>query len=151
MNKLKLTAFVFFTAFILSSCAKDRDTTIQNNNVVMNSAQVVPPATSAGVGRTEMTYNYKTNILSYKITWNGLGSAVTAIHIHGIADIGQPAPIIQNLTGFSTATSGSISNTLLVDEVIVKQDVLLAGKYYVDVHTANNPQGEIRGQLIWGN
>ena len=151
MNKLKLTAFILLAAVMVSSCRKSRDTTISNNNVVLNSAQVVPAATSTGVGRMEMTLDFKTNTLSYKINWNGLGSAVTAIHIHGIADVGQPAPIIQTMSGFPTATSGTYSNSLPVDNVVVNEDILISGRYYVDIHTANNPQGEIRGQMIWGN
>jgi hypothetical protein len=151
MNKLKLTAFVFFTAVILSSCAKDRDTTISNNNINLTSSQVVPAATSSATGRAEISLNFKTNLFNYKITWNGLSSAVTSIHIHGIADVGQPAAIVQNITGFSTATSGSYSGSLPVDNVVVKEDVLISGRYYVDIHTVNNPQGEIRGQLTFGN
>jgi hypothetical protein len=55
---------------------------------------------------------------------------------------------IQVITsGFAAATQGSYSNTLLVDNVTVKESDLLKGEFYVMVHTAANATGEIRGQI----
>lgn len=155
MRKLKLIVFASAClAFIFSSCGKDRDTTNSNFNIVMTGGQVIPPppAASAAVGRVEASYNYETKMLNLKIYWFNLGSAVTAIHIHGFADPGAPAAVVQNIAGFSTATSSTFSGSVLVDEVHIKQAALIAGKYYIDIHTTTPPfdaLGEIRGQLTF--
>jgi len=37
---------------------------------------------------------------------------------------------------------------MFVDGVKIKEEHILAGEYYINLHTAANPGGEIRGQLI---
>lgn len=162
MNQLKRTAFALLLgAFFLSSCERDNagnelTTTVSNNNITMTGAQVVPPNASAATGTIKATYDRKSKVLSYTITWSNLTAAITAIHVHGLADAGYlalTAPV-QVLSGYSTATSGSYSGTLFIDGNVIKQDDLLAGQYYIDIHT-NNPvfsvTGEIRGQLTFPN
>jgi hypothetical protein len=162
MNQLKRTAFALLLgAFFLSSCEQDHEgneltTTVSNNNITMTGAQVVPPNSSTATGQISATYDRKSKILSYKITWSGLTAAVTAIHVHGLADAGYLALVapIQVISGNSTAVSGSYSGTLFVDGIAVKENDVLAGQYYIDIHTNNpvfNVTGEIRGQITFPN
>src|SRR5215207_8653881 len=174
MNKLKLTAFVSLLSLVLlNSCEDDSDVLspdysryIPHVNA-LTGAQQVPANSTPGFGRIEGTYDRKTKTYTYKITWQGLTSALlpasstnpaaNAIHIHGPADAGivaLPAPLgtfpngmVQIAFGYPITISGSYSGTLYVDGTVVKESELLSGKYYVDIHTLNNPNGEIRGQL----
>jgi hypothetical protein len=151
--KLKLIALALVCCvFIFSSCNKDGGEKVRSNyNIAMTPAQVVPaPPTSAASGRVEASYEFKTRLLTYKIYWYSLSSAVTSIHVHGIADPGLPAAAVQTITGFSTATTGTYTGTLFVDGSAIRESDLLAGVYYMDIHTTNNPQGELRGQIVFG-
>ena len=162
MNSVKRIALALLLgAFFLSSCEKDNrgnelSSIITNNGISMTGAQVVPANASAATGSIDASYDRKSRILSYKITWTGLTAAITAIHVHGGAGMGYMAlvPPVQVLSGYPTTASGSYSGTLFVDNSVVKQDDLLAGQYYIDIHTNTpvyNVTGEIRGQLSFPN
>src|ERR1043165_1509531 len=75
----------------------------------------------------------------------------TAMHIHGPAAPGQNAAPLLDLMPFNfqaanPALGGVIVGTVLFPTNSVSN--LLAGLTYVNIHTALNPDGEIRGQLI---
>jgi len=165
MNRLKLlTLSALLSICIFSSCNKDDDTNltpdrsryISNYDFFLTGAQQLPPNASTASGRIEGTYDKRTKVYTYKITWSGLSSAVTGIHIHGLADKGYvafpgtyPNGIAASAFSNSTATSGSYSSTLFVDGTVINESNFLAGKFYVDIHTVNFPGGEIRGQILF--
>ena len=102
----------------------------------------VPPNSSAGKGTAEIDYDAASKKLSWKVTYSGLSGPATAAHFHGPAEAGKNAGVkvpIPNAT--SSPAEGS---AVLTDEQAAD---LTAGKYYVNVHTAANPGGEIRGQV----
>ena len=77
--------------------------------------------------------------------YSGLTSAAGASHIHGPADTTHAAGVLVPLNT-PTGTSGTISGTatLTADQLAD----LLTGQTYINIHTANNPGGEIRGQIL---
>jgi hypothetical protein len=59
----------------------------------------------------------------------------------------QDAVVLFNLTRVSdSATNGSISTTVTLSAAQATE--LLAGRYYVNVHTGTNSGGEIRGNIV---
>ena len=102
----------------------------------------VPANTSAGTGTADIDYDAATKKLTWKVTYTGLSGPATAAHFHGPAEAGKNAGVkvaIPNAT--SSPAEGS---AILTDEQAAD---LTAGKYYINVHTAANPGGEIRGQV----
>jgi hypothetical protein len=104
----------------------------------------VPPNASTGTGDGTFTLNTATNELTWSVTFSGLTGPATVAHIHGPAAPGQNAnPVV----GFDPpkAAAGEIKGS----NVIIKSQVedLKAGKWYANIHTAQNKGGEIRGQL----
>lgn len=104
----------------------------------------VPPNASAATGTMEGRFNAETNQLTWTITYSGLSAPATAAHLHGPALPGQNAGVVvpfanaeTPITGQTTLTSGQVAD-------------LLAGKWYVNVHTSTYPGGEIRGQVLTG-
>ena len=102
----------------------------------------VPPNASAGTGTADIDYDAATRKLSWKLTYSGLSGPATAAHFHGPADPGKNAGVavaIPNATSSPAEGSATLTDAQAAD--------LTAGKYYVNVHTAANPGGEIRGQV----
>jgi hypothetical protein len=148
MRLLKLSAALAVT-IALSSCEQDLNTTIlSKQGVVLDGSQEVPAKSVAANGTMDLAYNRNTRTLSYTVRWNSLTGPITGFHIHGSAGKGFNAPIVQNFSGYSTAQTGTYSGTFFVDGIAVKEDDFLRGGYYVNIHTAANPGGEIRGQII---
>ena len=102
----------------------------------------VPPNTSAATGTADIDYDAATKKLTWKLTYSGLSGPATAAHFHGPADPGKDAGVavaIPNATSSPAEGSATLTDAQAAD--------LMAGKYYVNVHTAANPKGEIRGQV----
>ena len=102
----------------------------------------VPPNTSAATGTADIDYDPASKKLSWKLTYSGLSGPATAAHFHGPAAAGANAGV---KVPIPNTASGSEGSATLNDEQAAD---LVAGKYYVNVHTAANPGGEIRGQVM---
>lgn len=104
----------------------------------------VPPNQSKASGSVAVSYDTADKTLSWKGSYSGLSGPVTVAHFHGPAAVGRNAGIAVAITLGSTAGafegSATISETQAAD--------LLAGRWYVNLHTAANPAGEIRGQVL---
>jgi len=102
----------------------------------------VPANTSAGNGTADIDYDAATKKLSWKLTYSGLSGPATAAHFHGPAEAGKNAGVA---VAIPNATASPVEgNATLTD---AQASDLMAGKYYVNVHTQANPGGEIRGQV----
>jgi hypothetical protein len=109
---------------------------------VLDGKSEVPPNASTGTGTADIDYDAATKKLSWKLSYLGLTGPATAAHFHGPAEPGKNAGVavaIPNATTSPTEGSATLSDAQAAD--------ILAGKYYVNVHTAANPGGEIRGQV----
>src|SRR5262245_42584365 len=80
--------------------------------------------------------------LSYTLTFTHLSGSATAAHIHGPAARHVAAGVLGGLGGPCTSP---VSGTVVLTQSQI--DNLNAGTTYVNVHTAKNPGGEIRGQI----
>jgi hypothetical protein len=156
LSVLSLSLFAFVFSF--SSCEKESEkkkvTEYVKSGIVMSFAQETPAAVqtpSAAIGSLDVFYSKASKVLQYKATWNGLTGNPTAMHVHGLAPIGYAAGIVQNILTAPNPTlfpvAGTYSGFFLVDGVKIKEEDLLNGLYYVNIHTTLNPSGEIRGQI----
>jgi hypothetical protein len=102
----------------------------------------VPPNASAATGNADIDYDPASKKLSWKVTYSGLSGPATAAHFHGPADADKNAGVAVAIP--NAGTSPAEGSATLTDAQAAD---LAAGKYYVNVHTAANPGGEIRGQV----
>jgi len=111
-----------------------------------------------------ISFDDLSNVLTLNVGWgsgNGFSDLignVTVAHIHGptiasgVGSFTQNAGVKYNLDGATvgfnnSATNGGWTNTTVN---ILPADVaaLLAGRFYLNVHTSANGPGEIRGSLV---
>ena len=103
----------------------------------------VPPTASTGSGDVLATLDTSTKKLTYTMTFMGLTGPATAAHFHGPAAAGANAGVAVPI-GANPASP--VTNTVTLTDAQIKD--LEAGKWYANVHTAANPGGEIRGQMM---
>lgn len=163
--KIRIIVFYFCCSIILQDCGTDspfgnkkKDDSVRNiglvalvlslkpPTVILNGSKVVPSVTTSGTGTYSATYNTSTKTLNCNFTWTNLSSAVTAVHLHGPASVSQNAAIQIFTTPSGTlGTSGSSSGSVTLSAS--QETDLLAGNWYIDIHTSTFTNGEIRGQL----
>lgn len=102
----------------------------------------VPPNASTATGTAELDYDPASKKLSWKLTYGGLSGPATMAHFHGPAEAGKNAGVAVAIP--NAGTSPVSGNATLTDAQAAD---LVAGKYYINIHTAANPGGEIRGQV----
>src|SRR3979409_947479 len=114
----------------------------EKRKATLNCKSEVPPNTSAGTGTADIDYDAATKKLTWKVTYSGLSGPATGAHFHGPAEAGKNAGVAVAIP--NTATSTAVSSATLTEAHAAD---LTSGKYYVNIHTAANPGGEIRGQV----
>jgi hypothetical protein len=132
---------------VLAACAALFSATahaeILKFHAVMNGATEVPAKTTDGKGTTEATFDTATKLLTYDVTFSGLSGPATMGHMHGPADPGANAGV---MVPFAAPVTSPLHGTATLTDAQVA--ALESGKMYSNVHTAANPGGEIRGQLV---
>jgi CHRD domain len=83
----------------------------------------------------------KTATLTWKLTFSRLTGKAVAAHIHA-GKRGVAGPVIVPLCG--PCRNGQVGKVTITEKTI---SALESGKAYVNVHTAKNAAGEIRGQI----
>jgi CHRD domain len=127
----------------------------------LSPANEVPAVTnstgSGGEILTGITFDTATLTLSFAMGYGSvagftdLTSAGTGFHIHGPAPTTNNAPVVLDLGTNQLPAGDPAKGGVLLGSIVLTDEQmtnLLAGLYYVNIHTATNPAGEIRGQLI---
>jgi hypothetical protein len=175
MKNGAITLVLAAATVALAACGSDSTTTPPVSKIVNFTASLSPanePSVTGNPtssGTFTATLDTSTNVFTYTTTFTGLTGNATLGHIHGPFTPGGSATsanVILNFdpaitpgvtfTGLKTATSGTASGTLTLNSSLqltsaINGDslrkLLLAGLTYVNIHTALNPAGEIRGQI----
>jgi hypothetical protein len=116
-------------------------------DVPLSGAQQVPPLQTSGSGTARLTYNPSTRVVTWSVTYSGVSSPVTMAHFHGPAPEGKNAPVVIWLTKRDAPGPSPITGQATLTPAQAEQ--FKSGQWYVNVHTRDNPAGEIRGQVVW--
>jgi hypothetical protein len=159
-KRLLLTGlFVFALALAIPAHAD----TVTYTATLLGSSEV-PPTGSAGTGFGIFTLNG--NLLSINESFSGLTTAASAAHIHCCGPIGVNEIVAVPFTPFPSTTSGTFMATVdltlaaTYNAAFITQEggtvglaeagliaALNSGDTYANIHDANFPGGEIRGQI----
>ena len=140
---LLLIAGVVMLGFV-SSCSEEgpHKDDIVKFSAVINSSPTVPKATSSGQGTGVFEYNKATMELKYNITYQNI--TPTSVNIHSANPAWEAGPILFPLA--SNPTGNQVQGTQKLNTE--QQTMLILGMMYVNIPTAQNVFGEIRGQII---
>ena len=109
--------------------------------ITLDGDQEVPAVSTPGSGSGTATLLPASGILEWEISYSGLSGAVLAAHFHGAAPMCENTGIQITLT-----TTNPIIGSATISAS--QQADLLAGLWYVNLHTAAHGSGEIRGQVM---
>jgi hypothetical protein len=111
---------------------------------ILNPRQEVPPVASAGLGAGRFVIDTDANTVTYRIVFAGMATGETAAHIHGPAAQGVGGGVLFALApGNPKVGVWNYAEGLEAD--------ILAGRTYANIHSAANPGGELRGQIVQFN
>jgi Cu/Zn superoxide dismutase len=100
-----------------------------------------PPVTTDAVALATVYFGAEKNSARINVTAKGLSGPITGVHIHE-GDPGTNGPVIIPLNNVGNRIQMEVNNLSPIDLIS-----LMNGGTYVNIHTAANPAGEIRGQL----
>ncbi|GHB82069.1 CHRD domain-containing protein [Persicitalea jodogahamensis] len=107
----------------------------------INSQNTVPRSTSSAQGSASLEYNKTTRMLTYNVTYQGL--VPTAGHIHKAQPAWETGPVV---IPFNNVGTSPITGSMQLDNEL--ETLLRLGNLYINLHTAQYPAGEIRGQVL---
>jgi hypothetical protein len=146
-NRTMWTAGTVLAAVLaLSGCAKmegvekKMEASGAKTLMVLSGAQEVPPVNTQASGRSSITV-VGDKVITGQVETSNINA--TAAHIHEGAS-GQNGPVIIPLVKTGANVWSVPGNTVLSSSQF---DSYRSGNLYVNVHSAANPAGEIRGQL----
>ncbi len=106
----------------------------------LKASEEVPPSDSPATGAAVVTLDTEGNKVSWKITHEGLTGDATAAHFHGPAKAGENAGPVVDISANIAEGSADVTPEQL--------QMIREGNTYLNIHTAQNPNGEIRGQVV---
>lgn len=131
----------------LASCKDDDDdntpSDVVNLTATLNGANHNPAVATSATGTFTGSVNKSTKVLTYSVAYAGLTPVNAHIHRGGPGHNGGViVPFAPPAAGYTSPIAGTFTFTQQADV-----DSLLAGRMYVNLHTAANPGGEIRGNI----
>jgi hypothetical protein len=129
-----------------ASTSESTNTETYSFKAKLTRGQEVPkpkaPATAGGTFNGHTVESASATTFRWKLTFHGLSGKAVAAHVH-IGKKGVAGPVVISLCGpCKNGQTGKVKITGKAEEAMEK------GKAYVNVHTAKNAGGEIRGQIV---
>ena len=137
-----LTSILLVSLLALSACDMPSTDTTKLTST-LSAASEVPPINSKASGEADVRIDVKDYKLSWTIKYSDLSGIVTGAHFHGPAIAGVNADVVVPI-------SGDLSSPIKGEATLTAEQTaeLLEGKWYLNLHTATHPDGEIRGQIV---
>lgn len=139
-----LRLLAFSAACVVAACAQVAPSEpLERYAAQLSGAQEVPAVATPGTGEAIVEFDTRTQVARWNVRFAGLSGPVTAAHIHGPAGPGQNAPPHVPLA--LPGQGGELRGQLRLNAQQANE--LSSGQWYVNLHTARHPDGEVRGQL----
>ncbi len=121
-------------------------------DATLDGASEVPAVSTSATGYGWVAISSDGSTITYYVEYSGLSGAVSAAHIH-VGAPGSTGPIIFPLAAGPSPMSGTLTAADFtaaggVTTFAAALDAIRNGQTYLNLHTAANPGGEIRGNLV---
>lgn len=148
---LKTTALLLVVWLASSTSARGASALTYDLTASLDGAQEGAGVVTLGVGSLTGTFDDDSHFLTWSGTFSALTGTTSDAHFHGPAPAGAGALVQISMTSAGGdvfpigVTSGRFAGTATLTATQATQ--LLAGLWYVNIHTSAHPGGEIRGQV----
>ena len=144
--------------FVLATATQAQAQTV-NFTAALHGGNEVPGVLTGAVGTGTVSVNLATQVVTYRIDVYNMPVGTTASHFH-VGAPGVAGPVVVNFTvAAGISNDFSISGTASATDLIARGaqginswedflQALMLGNVYMNVHSTNNPGGEIRGQVL---
>jgi hypothetical protein len=105
----------------------------------------VPAVTTGARGSAEVRVDLTSRQVSWVVDYEGLTTPLSAAHLHGPAATNANAGILVPFQPQATRQGKIVGKATITEQQV---NDMLAGRWYVNLHTPSFPSGEIRGQLF---
>ncbi|WP_341937620.1 CHRD domain-containing protein [Marinimicrobium sp. C2-29] len=126
-----------------SSASSDSEPELRGFEVWLEGEQSVPMVQTDQSAMASVTINETDGLVTAEMDLNDV-SGVNAAHIH-TGEVGSNGPVT---FGFSDADEDGVWKIEGEAVTQAQYEALIAGQWYVNVHTERYPDGEIRGQIL---
>ena len=134
------------TGAVLLGAATPSQAATVNFKATMSGKTEVPPNQSAGTGTVTATFDPATKVLTWEGSFSGLSGPATAAHFHGPAEAGKNAGVAIWISEKGKTLDSPFKGSATLTDAQASD--LQAGLMYANIHTAANPGGELRGQMV---
>lgn len=124
----------------------------------LRGSEEVPPVSTDAQGLVQFVVSSNEKKMGYRLTVNNLDN-FTEAHLH-LGKKGMNGPVVVFLFGPTnpgiSVTEGVVQGVITADNLVgplegrslsTLVELMREGKTYVNAHTTQNPDGEIRGQI----
>jgi len=144
--------------FVLATATQAQAQTM-TFTAALHGGNEVPGVLTGAVGTGTATLDLAAKTVTYRIDVYNMPVGTTASHFH-VGAPGVAGPVVVNFTvAAGISNDFSISGTASATDLIARGaqginswedflQALMLGNVYMNVHSTNNPGGEIRGQVL---
>jgi hypothetical protein len=137
------TRWLSVLGFLAASAAASASAETVNLTAALSGANEVPPVQGTASGTAAVALDTASRLLTWEVQVQGLSAPISAAHFHGPSSTSANAPVVIPIAKAGDTSPFKGSTTITPEQMAD----LLAGRYYLNIHTPNNPPGEIRGQV----
>ncbi len=143
-----VAAIAIAGTLVLSSCDNDDDDDMNQPNAkysisgTASGAQEVPAVTTTATGTLSGSYDTVSKSLIYSVSWTGLSGEAQRLIFTDLRLARRNRTSAAGSDDSYKWHAGTASDTITASADL--HTALLAGKVYYNIHTAANPDGEIR-------
>jgi hypothetical protein len=109
----------------------------------LSGANEVPQVDTRASGGGKVVVDTERRAMTWIVDVKDLSAPLSAAHFHGPSSTAQNAGIMVPIAKQGEQSPFTGSATLSAEQMAD----LLAGRWYINIHTPNHPPGEIRGQV----